>query len=121
MPPLPWPMAACSEGRKLTVSSPAPRIQIRGEKRGERIDVAGGPALLNGLQNLPDGFAVVVGGAAGRARLLDRFEDLPIGARPGVECALVVILTRKELVGVMSPRTEPLLLSIGASLMFKAS
>src|SRR5207253_6246916 len=33
---------------------------------------------------------IVVGGAAGRARLLDRFKDRPIGARPGVECALVI-------------------------------
>ncbi len=66
----------------------------RGEKRGERVDVAGGPALLNGLQNLSDGFAVVVGGAAGRAHILDRLKGLPVGARPGVERARVVILTR---------------------------
>ena len=36
----------------------------RGKKRGEGVDAAGRPALLNGLQNLPDGFAVVIGGAA---------------------------------------------------------
>ena len=55
----------------------------RGKKRGEGVDAAGGPALLNGLQNLPDGFAVVIGGAACRARLLDRIEDLPIARSAG--------------------------------------
>ena len=51
-----------------------------GKQRGEGVDVAGGPALLDRLQNLPDGFAVVIGGAAGGARLLDRLEDLAVGA-----------------------------------------
>jgi hypothetical protein len=62
----------------------------RGKERGESVDAARGPALLNGLQNLPDGFAIVIGGAARRARLLDRIEYLPILARPGVERAVVV-------------------------------
>ena len=57
----------------------------RGEKRGQRVDVAGRPALLNGLQNLPDGFAVVIGGAAGRARLFDEFEDRQVVAGPGIK------------------------------------
>ena len=59
-----------------------------GKQRGQRVDVAGGAALLNGLQNLPDGFAIVIGGAAGRARLFDRFEDRPVVARPGIEGAV---------------------------------
>ena len=68
-----------------------------GKKRGERIDVAGRAALLNGLQDLPDGFAVVIGGAAGRARLLDRFKDRPVDTRAGVECALVVGRCRRRI------------------------
>ena len=68
-----------------------------GEKRRERIDVAGGAALLDRLQNLADGFAVVVGGAAGRARLLDRLEDRPVVARPGVECAFTVGRRRRRI------------------------
>ena len=79
-----------AEGQKRGAENPD-----AGKQRGERIDVAGGAALLNGLQNLPDGFAVVIGGAAGRARLLDRFKDLPVGARAGVESALVVSRRRR--------------------------
>ena len=40
-----------------------------GEHRGEGVDVAGGAALLDRLQQLADGFAVVIGGAT-RQRLL---------------------------------------------------
>ena len=55
-----------------------------GEQRCERKGTAGRAALLDGLQDLPDGFAVVIGGASGRgrARLLDLVEDRPVGARP---------------------------------------
>ena len=68
-----------------------------GKKRGEGIDVAGRAALLNRLQNLTDGFAVVIGGAAARARLLDRFKHRPVGAEAGVERALVVSRCRRRI------------------------
>ena len=55
-----------------------------GEQSRERIDVAGRAALLDRLQDLADGLAVVVGGAARRgrlARLFDRFEGRHVHAR----------------------------------------
>ncbi len=63
-----------------------------GEQRCKRKGTAGRAALLDGLQNLPDGFAVVIGGASGRgrARLLDLVEDRPVGALPVVEGRVVV-------------------------------
>ena len=45
----------------------------------KRIDAAGRAALLDRLQDLSDGFAIVVGGATGTARLLDRIEHRTIG------------------------------------------
>jgi hypothetical protein len=61
------------------------------EQRRERIDAARGPALLDRLQHLTDGFAVVIGGAArGHARLLHRVEHRPLGrARAHVESGFV--------------------------------
>ncbi len=63
-----------------------------GEQRCERKGTAGRAALLDGLQDLPDGFAIVIGGASGRARarLLDLVEDRPVGALPVVEGRFVV-------------------------------
>src|SRR6185312_8031848 len=40
------------------------------EDGGKRVDAAGRTALLDRLQNLSDGFAIVIGGATGAARLL---------------------------------------------------
>ena len=77
----------------------------------DRKHAAGRAALLNGLQNLPDGFAVVIGGAAGRARLLDRFEARPIGAGPGVEGALVEI--ERALIVVLRGRASRRLIAVG--------
>ena len=51
---------------------------------GQRIDAAGRAALLDCLQNLPDGFAIVIGGATGTARLFDRIEYRPLRARARV-------------------------------------
>ncbi len=62
-----------------------------GDDGEDRKHAAGRAALLNGLQELPDGFAVVIGGAAGRTRLLDRLEARPIGVGPRIEGALVEI------------------------------
>ncbi len=50
-----------------------------GENGGERIDAAGRAALLQRLQQLTDGLAVVIGGAARHARLFDRIEHRTIG------------------------------------------
>ncbi len=50
-----------------------------GEQRREREDAAGRAALLDGLQDLPDVFAVVIGGAVGRTRAVDRI-DRPFGS-----------------------------------------
>ena len=55
------------------------------EDGGERVDAAGGAALLDRLQNLSDGFAIIVGGATGAARLLDRIEHRPLGASARVK------------------------------------
>ncbi len=62
-----------------------------GDDGCNRKHAAGRAALLKRLQNLPDGFAVVIGGAADRTRLLGRLEGRPIGARPGIEGALVEV------------------------------
>jgi hypothetical protein len=51
----------------------------------KRKGIAARAAALKRLQGLADGFAIVVGGATGDARFLDRCEALPIIARPGVE------------------------------------
>ena len=77
-------------GKEADGQKPGAENPDSGKKRGERIDVAGGTALLNGLQDLTDCFAVVIGGAAGRTRLLDGFERLPVGAAPKVESTFVV-------------------------------
>jgi len=70
----------------------------------------------------------VVGGAAGRARLLHGLEDRPILAWPGIECALVVgrgsmrKMWKMRLSVAPSLWTELCALSAAApSLMFKAS
>jgi hypothetical protein len=52
---------------------------------GKRVDAAGRAALLDRLQNLSDGFAIVIGGATGAARLLDRIEHRPLGASARVK------------------------------------
>ena len=52
-----------------------------------RVDAARRAALLNRLQKLPDGFAVVIGGAARRARIIE--EHRTIGALARVEGGLV--------------------------------
>ena len=56
-----------------------------GEKRCHRIGVAGGAALLDGLQNLADRFAIVIGGATDRARFFDRLERRSFRTRPCIE------------------------------------
>jgi hypothetical protein len=56
-----------------------------GDCGGKRIDPLSGAAFLDRLQDLSDGLAIVVGGAARAARLFDRVEHRPIGARPRVE------------------------------------
>ena len=61
------------------------RTQTPPKHGGERIDAAGRAALLDRLQNLSDGFAIVIGGATGAARLFDRIEHRPIGASARVE------------------------------------
>jgi len=77
--------------------------------------------LLNGLQNLSDGSVVGWRRGPARAHLVDRFNSSADRRSAGVEGARMVILTREEFAGVTSLRIESLLLSIGASLMFKAS
>ena len=57
----------------------------RAEHGGQCIDAAGRAALLDRLQDLSDGFAIVIGGATRCARLLDRIEHRPVHARSGVE------------------------------------
>ena len=74
-----------AHGQKTAADQPD-----RGEQGRERIDVAGGPALLDRLQDLPDGFAIVIGGTPRRARLFDRLEHRPLGARTGIEGGLVI-------------------------------
>ena len=94
-----------------------------GKQGGQRVDVAGRAAFLKGLQKLADGFAVVVGGAARCALLLDRLECRAVGvvgrksndasSKPGVAGGCSA--------GAASLRTEDLLGSTGTSLIFKAS
>ncbi|MFK4574422.1 hypothetical protein ABIF94_005858 [Bradyrhizobium ottawaense] len=62
-----------------------------GEDGGEGVDAAGRAALLKRLEQLADGFAVVIGGAARRARLLDRVEHgrAFVGGRARFEARLV--------------------------------
>ncbi|MGY3034801.1 hypothetical protein ACVIIV_003971 [Bradyrhizobium sp. USDA 4354] len=62
-----------------------------GEDGGEGVDAAGRAALLKRLEQLADGLAVVIGGAARGARLLDRVEHgRPlIGGRARLEARLV--------------------------------
>ena len=80
MPPLPWPIAACMRGQEADGQEAAADDPDAGRKRRQRIGVAGGAALLNRLQSLADGFAVVIGGATGRARFFDRVEIGPIAS-----------------------------------------
>ena len=56
-----------------------------GEDSRKGIDAAGRAALLDGLEDLADGFAIVVGGATAAARLLDRLEHRPLRADAGIE------------------------------------
>ena len=69
-----------ADGQKAAADQPD-----AGKDGGKRIDAAGRAALLDGLQNLSDGFAIVVGGATAAARLLDRIEYRPLRAGAGVE------------------------------------
>ncbi|GCC45481.1 hypothetical protein chiPu_0029804, partial [Chiloscyllium punctatum] len=55
-----------------------------GADEEQREGVAGAPSL-QGLQHLADGLAIVIGGAARGARLLDRLEGRTIGSRTGLE------------------------------------
>ena len=59
-----------------------------GEHGGKRIDAAGRAALLDCLQNLSDGFAIVIGGATRRARLFDRIEYRPVHARTRINARI---------------------------------
>jgi hypothetical protein len=56
-----------------------------GKNRRKRVEAAGRAALLQRLQNLSDGFAIVVGGAAGTARLFDRIEHRTVRVRARVK------------------------------------
>src|SRR5580704_7744486 len=76
-------------GHEGKAQQPADRDPDDGDDGRDREHAAGGTALLDRLQNLPDGLAVVIGGAPRRARLFDRLEDRPVGARAGIECGLV--------------------------------
>ena len=60
-----------------------------GKQRRQRVDVAGGAALLDRLQDLADGLAIVIGRAARKPRLVGRVETRPVrDAR--LEGALVI-------------------------------
>ena len=61
-----------------------------GKQGCKRVDVARGPALLNGLQNLADRFAVVVGGAARLTRLLIGIEARALAACARIELRFAV-------------------------------
>ncbi len=65
-----------------------------GEQHRKREGAAGRAALLDGLQDLSDGFAVVIGGAAGLARLFDRIEDRPLGGALPVVAGVTLTLSR---------------------------
>ena len=67
------------EGQERTADDPHTAKYGR-----QRIDAAGRAALLDCLQNLPNGLAIVIGGATWRARLLDRFEHRPLRVRARV-------------------------------------
>ena len=68
-----------------------------GKQGGKRVDVAGRAAFLDRLQDLADGFAVIIGGAAARARLFDRLEHRPVvAACHGVEAGLVIGRARRN-------------------------
>ena len=69
-----------ARGQKTATDEPDARKSC-----GKRIDAARRAALLQGLQNLSDRLTIVVGGAPGAARFIDRFEHRTIGARAGVE------------------------------------
>ncbi len=68
-----------------------------GRRGGQRVDAAGGTALLQRLENLSDGCAIVIGGAARRARLLDRLECRAVGAGADVETAFVERRCRRRI------------------------
>ena len=90
-----------ADGQKRAAENPD-----AAKHRGERVNAAGRAALLKRLQDLSDGFAVVIGGAARRARLLDRLEDRPVGARADVERGFAVRRCRGRTRRRGSPRTE---------------
>ena len=58
-------------------------------RRGARGDGRGARFHLDGI-TLPDGFTVIIGGAAARARFVDRLKDRSIGARAHLKRAGVI-------------------------------
>ena len=67
-----------------------------GEKRGERIDVAGGAALLDGLKDLTDRFTIVVGRAPRKMRPFSGFEGRPVCAGARVQSVVAVARCRVQ-------------------------
>jgi hypothetical protein len=55
------------------------------------VDVAGRAVLLQRLQNLADGLAIVIGGAATEARLLNRIKGRTFGSDAGIEAGFVEV------------------------------
>jgi len=93
-PPL-WPIAACSEATtqlsevRSRPARPRRRSTPSCKRRGR-----GGPS--GSLQNLSDSFAIVVGGAARAARLVELIERLTVWARARVELRVRIILRRRR-------------------------
>ncbi len=75
-----------------------------GEQGGERIDVAGGAVLLQRLQDLADGFAVIVRGTARKALIVLRLEARAIIGDACVEGVVVEVDGEDGLVGALSAR-----------------
>src|SRR5581483_5949871 len=74
------------EGKSQQAAADHPHA---GEYGRKRIDAARGPALLDRLQDLADGLAVVIGGATRLPDVLDRLKACSIGVRARLEARLV--------------------------------
>ena len=71
-------MKAWREGRKLDGKKSGADHPYGCEQGGERINVAGGTPLLDRLQNLTDGLAIVIGGPPRKALRFNGLECLAI-------------------------------------------